>query len=352
MSIGKVQNIQGLRGIAVLLVVFSHMLPIEGKYAQFDYILPQLFLMGVSGVDLFFLISGFVMIAVTRNAFQTNKDTQKFLYHRITRIYPLYWFYSSLLLCVYLFQPHLINSSQGNQVNIVASFLLLPQDLLPLVNVGWTLIHEMYFYLVFTLLLFLPKKYLLTGLIGWGCLVSIGSINLLWADNQFARIYFHPLTLEFIIGCMIAMLYFNYSIKGNAKIIAVIAFITWITGYYLFQEITGKETPAGWMRILVFGFPAALALYAALLYEKNNTVIMPQWIRKIGDASYSIYLSHVIVLSVVGRIWLLFAMEGYWDNIIMLLTMLIAVLVAGQISYHVIEKAMLAKTRALEKYIV
>ena len=130
MSTEKIQNIQGLRGVAVLLVVFSHMLRIEGKYAQFEYILPELFLIGMSGVDLFFLISGFVMVAVTQSSSQSKIQIQKFLYYRVTRIYPLYWFYSVLILGVYLLQPNLINSSQGNQVNILESLLLIPQNLL------------------------------------------------------------------------------------------------------------------------------------------------------------------------------------------------------------------------------
>ena len=351
-SAKKIHNIQALRGVAVLLVVFRHLLPVETKYAQFDYVVPELFLIGASGVDLFFLISGFVMVSVTRSAFHSKGGIQKFLYHRIARIYPLYWFYTSIILCVYLVQPSFVNSSQGNQVNILASYLLLPQTLLPIVNVGWTLIHEMYFYFTFAVLLFLPKNYLLPGLIGWGGLILIGSINLSGSDNSFFDIYFSPLTLEFIIGCMMGILYYSGSIRGNANAIALIALALWTVGYYLFRETSGNGAPLGWMRVLVFGFPAALGFYAALLYEKNHGAIMPPWLCKIGDASYSIYLSHVLVLGVVGRFWSFFAFEGYWDNILMLPLMLIAVLVYGKVSYHYIEKVMLDKTRALEKYIL
>lgn len=244
-------------------------------------------MIGVSGVDLFFLISGFVMVAVTRNAFQSPVEIQQFLYHRITRIYPLYWFYSALILCVYLVQPNLVNNSQGNQANVLASFLLVPQDILPLVNVGWTLIHEMYFYFIFALLLLLPKKSLILGLIGWGSLVLIGNNYAPWPDNPFINVYLHPLTLEFIGGCLIARMYFSRSIKGNAHVFALMAFVTWLVGYYLFQTLSGEVTPVAWMRVLVFGFPAALAFYAALLYEINQGAIMPELLCKVGDASYS-----------------------------------------------------------------
>ena len=146
-------------------------------------------------------------------------------------------------------------------------------------------------------------------------------------------------------------LYFNGSIRGNANAIALMALAAWIGGYYLFQEIGGNETPSEWMRVLVFGFPAALALYAALLYERNHGAIMPSWLCKVGDASYSVYLSHVLVLNVLGRLWSSFAAEGYWDNIVMLFLMPIVVLIFGHGSYVYIEKVMLNKTRVFEKYI-
>ncbi len=348
MPSGKVQNIQGLRAIAVLLVVATHLLPVEIKYAQFDFILPQFLMIGASGVDLFFLISGFVMVAVTRNAFESPNAIKHFMYHRVTRIYPLYWFYSVLILCVYLIQPTLVNSSQGNQVNILASFLLLPQELLPLVNVGWTLIHEMYFYIIFGLLLFLAKKRLLFALLIWGMIVVIGHNALSWSENPFITFYFHPLTLEFIAGCLIAIRYYDDSLEGNALVLAIIAVLFWLLAYSLFQISTGERLPMGGLRVIIFGIPAGFILYAALLYEKNHAMIMPKWLCKIGDASYSIYLSHVIVLSIIGRFWGLFASDAYWDNILMLMIMLVSVLLAGTISYHFIELFLLKKTKKLE----
>ena len=344
----KIQNIQALRGIAVLLVVFSHMLIAEEKYARFENILTELLMIGVSGVDLFFLISGFVMVAVTRRSFQSRVDILQFLYRRVTRIYPLYWFYSGLILCVYIVQPTLVNSSQGNQVNILASFLLIPQNLPPLLGVGWTLIHEMYFYFGFAVLLLLPKENFLIGLIGWGSIVALGNYYFPIGQSVFTNYYFHPLTIEFIGGSLIACLYFSRSIIGNARFFALLAFVTWVGGHFVFQTLSAEVVQGGWARVLVYGLPSALALYASLLYEKNHGAIMPGWICRVGDASYSIYLSHVMVLSVIGRFWSLFAAKGYWDNILLLLAMIIAVIAAGLSSFHFIERVILKQTRKFE----
>ncbi len=66
------------------------------------------------------------------------------------------------MLAVYLVRPEFVNSNQGNQVNVIASYLLLPQRLLPLLAVGWSLIHEMYFYLGFAVLTARPERLLPT----------------------------------------------------------------------------------------------------------------------------------------------------------------------------------------------
>jgi peptidoglycan/LPS O-acetylase OafA/YrhL len=124
--LGKIQNIQALRGIAVLAVVLFHFLYIEEKYGGSETLLPDVLQFGMIGVDLFFVISGFVMVTVTRGKFQIPKQAFRFIYHRLIRIYPIYWVYSLLLLIVYFIQPTWINNAQWNQVDILASFLLLP----------------------------------------------------------------------------------------------------------------------------------------------------------------------------------------------------------------------------------
>ena len=122
----KLLNIQALRGVAVISVVLFHLVTIEKKYGGPKTFLPDIFNFGMFGVDLFFVISGFVMIAVTRGKFQNTKQAIRFLYRRASRIYPTYWVYSILVLMVFWFNPTLVNSSQGNQVDILASFLLIP----------------------------------------------------------------------------------------------------------------------------------------------------------------------------------------------------------------------------------
>jgi peptidoglycan/LPS O-acetylase OafA/YrhL len=89
----KLRSIQALRGVAVLSVVAFHALSIEQKYSGGDLLFPDFLRLGQSGVDLFFVISGFVMVTVTKGRFGPNGERMRFLWGRLTRIYPTYWFY-------------------------------------------------------------------------------------------------------------------------------------------------------------------------------------------------------------------------------------------------------------------
>ena len=101
----KLESIQALRGIAVLAVVAFHAMTVEHRYGGGNQLLPDLLQLGQSGVDLFFVISGFVMVTVTRGRFAGRGQTGRFLWSRFSRIYPTYWFYYCLTAAVFLIRP-------------------------------------------------------------------------------------------------------------------------------------------------------------------------------------------------------------------------------------------------------
>ncbi len=346
----KILNIQGLRGIAVLLVVLFHLVTIEQKFGGSRTILPDFFQFGMFGVDLFFVISGFVMVTVTRGKFRRPCKALTFLYHRATRIYPLYWFYSLLVLAVYLYNPAMVNSSQGSQVNILASFLLLPQAKLPLLMVGWTLVHEMYFYLVFFLLLFLPGKYLLPGLATWAVAILLFQSQAAASGSPPLVLVTHPLTLEFIGGCLVAMLTAREKSPPLHPGLALTAGLLILVGAVLLfmyhWQITGAMEPLGWNRILLLGLPALLLVYLAVKAEQQQ-LTLPGSLCRVGDFSYSIYLSHVLSLNLLGKIWALFAVDSIIDNILVLPFMVLAVIAVGAASYLTIERPMIILSRKL-----
>lgn len=343
----KIQNIQALRGVAVLSVVCYHLLTIEQKYGGAQTILPPVLQFGMFGVDLFFVISGFVMVTVTRGKFTDAQESWRFLYRRVARIYPTYWVYSLVVLGVFLFQPTWVNSAQNNEVDILASFLLWPAPTLPLVMVGWTLIHEIYFYLIFFVItLFVAERYLVVALVLWGGVLT-GCQLLVASTTPLLNLLCHPLTLEFIGGCILARIYFNSTRMvrpRHALVLAGLCFVAAVAGLFLFQNITGTPEPAGWYRLLLFGLPALVIVGCFLWAERAGRVLHVSLIR-VGDASYSIYLSHILTLSAAGRLWSLVASDRMVDNVFMLPLLIILVLVVGFVSYKLIEKPLLRVSR-------
>lgn len=347
----KIQNIQALRGIAVLAVVFFHLMTIEQKYGGTQTILPDFFSFGMFGVDLFFVISGFVMITVTRGKFQNLKQAARFLYHRASRIYPTYWFYSLLVLCVFLFKPTLVNSSQGNEVNILTSFLLFPSEKLPLVMVGWTLIHEMYFYLVyFIFLLLVAERHLIKALVSWVLIIVM--VNIYFElSSPLEKLIFHPLTIEFVMGCLLAIYFYRTINKNKSRnsllfLAASAVFIASIYGHNLYQSYTGHIEPQNWWRVLIFGIPAITIVFCSLSAERNGFIIHSSVVN-IGDASYSIYLSHILTLSAAGRVWSEVSLDSVWDNLVILPALMILVIAIGMLSFRYIEKPLLFYCRKI-----
>jgi exopolysaccharide production protein ExoZ len=345
----KIQNIQGLRGIAVMLVCLFHLITVEEKYGGVNTILPHFLEIGMVGVDLFFVISGFVMVLVTQNQFQSTKGVLKFLYHRSSRIYPLYWVYSFMVLIIYLNKPAWVNSAQGNQVDIISSFLLLPSHLLPLVMVGCTLIYEMYFYIIYSIILyFSPQKKLTYWLLLWALIITI--VNLTnKVSTPWTKVIFSPLTIEFILGCFIAMIYKKHPLKNlSAIILLILISITGlVSGFYWHQSSTGHLYPANWYRVIIMGVPSVIIVYCLVSAELKSK-LTHKWINYIGDISYSTYLSHVLTFNVLGRVWAYLAKDNLIDNYIMIPTIIVVTILVGSISYKFIEQPLLKLSRKVK----
>jgi peptidoglycan/LPS O-acetylase OafA/YrhL len=345
----KFENIQALRGVAVLLVVIFHLLSIEQKYWHNDYVFPKFLILGNAGVDLFFVISGFVMIVVTKKQFQDFNAAQHFLYHRISRIFPLYWLFTGFLLIIHLISPGSVTSLPEHQDYVWKSFLLLPQNQPPLLMNGWTLIHEMYFYLVLTLFLLVPEKYLVKLLGCWGIFILIGTLFLYFYPKfnspSFALVT-HPLTLEFIAGCFVAKLFFAGKRFHPILFLLLGIFLLLLnfTIFYLLSSNPDVTVSDGRLRVLMFGIACGLLVYAAAVLE-YKAKLFPKFLINVGNSSYSIYLSHIFVLSTLGRIFAKLPWQGAIFHLFFALMALPLVIIVGKYSYVFLEKPLLKVSR-------
>ncbi len=335
----KLTSIQALRGIAVVLVLFSHITALEWRHGWPETFLPQLLTQGTGGVDLFFVISGFVMVLVSAGRFQQSGTFWQFLYRRAIRIYPIYWFFSAVVLGIYLLRPTWVNSSQEGAVDFLASFLLLPQEIHPLLGQGWTLEHEVYFYLVFAFALLLPERWLPRFLLGWALVVAVGwnlvPLGFRILDNNWALHIANPLTMEFILGALAACFPLRVGREGGK--ICVLAGLLLLLGGI--ATINYSSEPG--LRLITRGLPVALIVWGAVAWERAGNFRVPGWLLAVGDASYSIYLCHMLVLSAVARLWSPIRQVGLWDNALAVFLMAVLSLALGFASYHWVELPLL-----------
>ena len=354
----KLHNVQALRAFAVLLVVGLHLLAVEAKYGQFDVLLPGFLRIGISGVDLFFVISGFIMVTVTADiqtgSFAARRSgSWRFFYLRLSRIYPLYWLVTAVVLVIYWLHPTFLNVPHFSLSFLIHSFLLLPQAGLPLLMVGWSLVHEMYFYVVFACFLLLPRRYLPYLLFVWLLVVIEGFRHVNPFDpeqNQYLRFAFSPVTAEFIAGAFLALYMLEVRKTGKTPFLFALpcllaGLVSLLILWHYFSFNTETIDVMGWTRVYLFTAPYVLMLYGAVAMEHNQQRLAPAWLIRTGDHSYSIYLTHILVLSVCGRAWKTFAWPGYSDNVIILSAAMAGVLICGYWCYQWIERPLLNASR-------
>lgn len=337
----KLMSIQMLRGLAALGVVAFHAAAIGSGMVgapQSAVGLPVIENL-YSGVDLFFLISGFIMVFVTGERSHGPATAGAFLASRMVRIYPVWWLFAAIFTAI-MFVLHVVintdglgwgalSGTEGPASYLLNSFALLPQEAYPVLALGWTLIHEVYFYAVFALSLLVSRRWLLPFLGTWGALVIAGALAGLSGPlaTDFLSLAVHPLTLEFLLGALIALAVKSgrrwrpglSALLGAASLLAVLIFL--LPPMDTPGEATGLVGPlqahghqvfiAGsgnwgsfileWGRVVFFAAPAGLLIYGLAGLEVEGRIPTPRPLVALGDWSYSLYLCHIIVLLVLAR---------------------------------------------------
>ena len=294
--------VQGLRGLAALLVISVHLGNSSGFAARYLGMnvpfLGSLARFGDAGVDLFFVISGFIMVVSTLRPDGRSLSPVEFLKRRFIRIYPPVWIIDALVLIVYLRFPALVNSHGGDRPDVVASFLLLPQTGAALVLVTWTLVFEMYFYAVFAVALVRKAKYFVEILAAWGVAIVVMSLALSPAGGPYAEYLSRPISFEFLIGAAIgglAMVRVPFSAALASLACGGVALAACAVGI-----LSGALAfPDGWARV-AFSIPIAMTVYGLIAIERERGTFVPNVVEKIGDASYAMYLLHVPLLTLLG----------------------------------------------------
>ncbi len=289
-------TVQAGRALAAALVVFHHAstmfaLPRYGNALMWG----GWGELGRHGVDFFFVLSGFIIFSAHRADLGRPDRVGAYLWRRAIRIYPIYWVYLLGFLA-------LIGLSLGRQevplssANLLTAFSLIrfTSDPPPL-QVAWTLFHELFFYLMFALLL-LSRRVGVVAMILWLAVMLVYHQSRGAGVPTLFSVAFDLLNTEFLIGMAVAMLWGHIGIRmaWSAAFLGLMLLIAaafgahggWITGF-----------PESFAFALAF----AVLLLAVVTLEREGRLAAPAWLGALGDASFTMYLIHTTILSALLR---------------------------------------------------
>lgn len=295
----KMMSLQILRAIAVLLVMFAHS---SEKINGNTIISKQA---GNFGVDIFFVISGFIMVFISTRRHMGPVD---FLRERVTRIVPTYWFYTLLAFAMFLVAPTAFRGTEGGFGHLLLSMLFIAHEnpatgsLSPFLRIGWTLNYEMFFYVAFAIAMAVARPLrvpLTTGflllLTAIGLSATLGLVDL----PPIVRFYTGNLMLEFAFGMGLAWAY----LSGRLPIVRpVIAMAVLVAALGLAVGVAQSAAVANY-RGIVWGILALLLVCSALSLEKLAARPWLRWAVTIGNASYTLYLLHLFPFSAYRIVW-------------------------------------------------
>ncbi len=350
-SVTRIDPIQGLRAVAALLVVVDHSMSMmieNGTISGVEMSFAWMF--GGIGVKIFFLISGFIMTTTMHGEFAKPRASSDFITKRFLRIVPLYWLATTLFAAKLAFQ-----GSFPGFLPLTLSFLFLPHanhvgEMQPVYGLGWTLNYEMFFYLFFAIAIMFPVIPGLLGLVSTLTLLVIAvkfgfSTGFPSSIAPMINFWGDPIILFFVGGILIGALriglirsdrLFRMGIYGalTAALICILAYVTFaFIGF-------GADPNSRWEIAVCLASVIACGLVADSARDERYRSA----IRSLGDASYSIYLTHGFLIGTSARLW--FRFFGSHGAPMFVAFMLIVSSFVGLLTYRFVEKPLLKALRS------
>jgi peptidoglycan/LPS O-acetylase OafA/YrhL len=349
----QLDSLQVLRGFAALGVVSCHALRDVTVLKPLSIALPaapilgdqRLAAIGAFGVDIFFILSGFLMIFIAAPYVERRKPVVDFIAHRLIRIWPLYVLATLLICAVEL--SHGVHDGGlpfDFRPRRLLSFMFIPSfdqsgTLQPILGPGWTLNYEMLFYGCFAAALLAGRTWLLRALAV--ILISLFAAGcVLPGDSVAGRFLDNSILFEFFVGAVIASAFLTNRLPAwRAEY--------WLAGGILLLLVLVRWPVDDGYRLVTRGVPAAMLFIGMLRLE--GKVRWPRGFLVLGDASYSIYLIHISVVAFVAT-HVLEVVAKHGDGRIAtplaLLLAVVAAIAAGLLCYRFIETPMLKFCRA------
>jgi exopolysaccharide production protein ExoZ len=334
-------NLHLLRVIAALGVVYFHATSTAGLKLDWD--------IGSRGVDIFFVISGFII------AYIGTGKPQHFFRRRLIRVVPFYWGATLVVFSVALVAPHLFHTTTASVPHLASSLAFIPRlntvtgEMMPTLVLGWSLNFEMFFYVVFALALLISPQRAPLFCVAW-IILFYGAIHMFATRSDIMNFYARPIVLEFCYGVLVYYI-FRWVTERKAalekvavlKYLLMLVFVGGLVTIAVLEHVYGERIP----RHLAAGIPAFFIVLSALLLERlfavstsNRTIYL------LGEASYIIYLVHPYIVFTVLRLFVKNAALGA-PALAVLIVGLLALTSAIAVAIHVwFEKPVMAYLRA------
>lgn len=294
-----IYSIQVLRALAAFMVAIHHVQPDAAALAEragLSFTRSDL-LPWMAGVDIFFVVSGFIMVHASQDLLGRAGASRLFLKRRLARIVPLYWAMTTLFLLVGLAVPALLNSGVPSLTQILGSYLFWPTVstqgfVQPVYSLGWTLNYEMLFYVLFAAGLALPLRWTLP-VVAIVLAVLVAAESLAGPLQLPFGFWGQPIVLEFAAGMGIAILRRKgLRLRGAVRVPVAAAGVAVLIAA---AHVPGADGP--WSSVLWRGGAAVLLMLAAACGREGIVTPKPvKVLATVGDASYALYLVHPFVI--------------------------------------------------------
>jgi exopolysaccharide production protein ExoZ len=330
-----IRQIQYLRGFAVILVVLAHLHQSNVRF--FDTVLFGDFAyFGFGGVDVFFVISGYIIHRLYGGLQGLNFQ---FILQRANRIYPLYWVFTAAALIGYFTIGDALTRDAG-ELDLIGSLSLIPTEQAPILMVGWTLTHELYFYAAYAVWLALPRTARPWAAAGWGGLTLLAAVFFPQATSPWLALVLSPFNLLFLGGALLAQ--FDNRLRDLRWLALAIASAGAVYAMVSLHAsgLAGLEAPVARVALLA---PFALGCVAAALAWKP---ILPPLATQIGDWSYAIYLSHILLIGLLARLIPSALGASVWSALIFFAAGLLGCIGLGFVSHKLLELPLLRAGKA------
>ncbi|CAB3755667.1 hypothetical protein LMG29739_02238 [Paraburkholderia solisilvae] len=341
------KSLQACRAAAALSVVLFHLGTQLALGKTFGIAwFGELFRFGRAGVDFFFVLSGFIVVTAHQSDFFQPARLFAYLRKRVTRIYPIYWFIFVTTACLAMTMPSTRAALPHDTPLIVKSLALVPQDPTvvggtgaPVIVTAWTLQYELVFYAIVGLFIFGRVTAALV-------VVAMLANSLLCMDVcRFPSEFFaSPYFLLFGLGAAIAFVCRAAPRMRHARVVAALGGIA----FALTAVIeTATRAPLGsHVSIIAYGLSSAAVIFGLVKAEDVGQVVGGhRWTQLLGDASYSLYLLHFPVLSVLCKIALASGLHGLRGALVTFGFVLIGCVASGVCLHVWVERPVLRLLR-------